>query len=84
MSESFKKKASGILEVFVAIPWGLIVFLVLLVLMACTHLKGEDVRALLQASAVFGLAHGVHGGAKHIADARRELPVGPPREGGQQ
>ena len=56
------------------IPWGVLLVLVLVVLLATKKVQGSDIqtiRALATTAGLFGIGHGIHSGAKHFAKRRR-------------
>lgn len=59
---------------FADIPWGLIAFVAIIVLLACGAFNAADVRALATASGLFGVGHGIHTASKHIGKPRPEQP----------
>jgi hypothetical protein len=52
------------------IPWGVLLVLALVALLACGKVRGDDiqtVRAFAASAGLFGIGHGIHSGAKHFA-----------------
>lgn len=59
----------ALIEKITSFPWGILVFLVLLVLMFSKVLKAEELsnaKALLPVAGLLGIGHGIHQGAKHF------------------
>jgi hypothetical protein len=52
------------------IPWGVIAFFVVLILLLTGHLKAGDLTGLGSAAGLLGVGHGIHLGAKHLARRR--------------
>jgi hypothetical protein len=58
-----------VIEKVADIPWGIIVFVMIAVLMATHAIKAEDInnaKALLPAAGLLGVGHGLHTGSKHL------------------
>jgi hypothetical protein len=49
------------------IPWGLVLLLTLGLLIGFGLVQEEDVRTFATAAGLFGIGHGIHTGAKHLA-----------------
>jgi hypothetical protein len=64
-----------IFERIADIPWGVLLVLALVALLAFGKVKGDDIqtiRALAASAGLFGIGHGIHSGAKHFAKRRRD------------
>jgi hypothetical protein len=58
------------------IPWGVIAFFAILILVLAGALEPQDVTGLGTATGLLGVGHGLHLGAKHLA-SRRDAPHDP-------
>jgi hypothetical protein len=61
--------ASGwplIIERVADVPWGIVTFVGLLVLLWAGAIDSEDLKALGTAAGLLGVGHGIHMGSKHF------------------
>jgi hypothetical protein len=52
------------------IPWGVIAFIVVLILLLTHDLKADDITGLGTAAGLLGVGHGIHLGAKSLGRRR--------------
>jgi hypothetical protein len=52
------------------VPWGVIAFFVVLILLLTDNLAPDDITGLGTAAGLLGVGHGIHLGAKHLGQRR--------------
>jgi hypothetical protein len=52
------------------VPWGMLLFAVVIVLAVLGVLHAEDVRALGTAAGLLGVGHGIHTASKHLPNGK--------------
>jgi hypothetical protein len=69
--ESLGMKAPGDWDawmyVIADVPWGVVAFFTVLILLLTDHLSGDDITGLGTAAGLLGVGHGIHIGAKHLS-----------------
>jgi hypothetical protein len=58
----------AVIDKFVDIPWGILVLIALVIFMATHVFQADDVRAFATAAGLLGVGHGIHTGAKNLAN----------------
>lgn len=48
------------------VPWGVLLLAIVIGLVACHVMSGDDARGLAPAAGLLGIGHGIHSGARNL------------------
>jgi len=58
------------MDLIADVPWGVIAFFTVLILLLTHRLSADDITGLGTAAGLLGVGHGIHIGAKHLSRHR--------------